>query len=154
HGQSQTGLDVRLGGEPATISGQVVGADPSGATITLELPDPGPAAGAPPAVVMTETLDAAGIFSLTQIPSPGTYQLVVSKQGYATQTQQIDLGGGEQRKGVIITLRQGNGSISGQVSSASGPLGGATISASDGHTTVSTVSVTQGPVGSFTLTNL
>jgi hypothetical protein len=150
-GPSQMNLDVQLGGVPATLSGQVVGADPSGATLTLELP----AAGAGgPAVVMTQTLDATGTFSLTDIPSPGSYDLIVSKQGYATATQQIDVGGGEQRKGVTITLRPGDGSISGQVSTASGPFGGATISASDGRTTVSTVSVSQGAVGSFTLTSL
>jgi hypothetical protein len=176
-GQPAPTVDVQLGGEPATLSGQVVGADPSGAVVTLELPVPAPAvsttalelpaagtapgasapdtsAAAGPAVVMTETLDASGAFNLTSIPSPGNYDLVVSKQGYATTTQQVNLGGGEQRTGLVLNLRQGNGSITGQVSTATGPLGGATISASDGHTTVSTVSVTQGPVGSFTLTNL
>jgi hypothetical protein len=176
-GQPAPSVDVQLGGEPATLSGQVVGADPSGAVVTLELPAPAPAvttaalelpaagttpaasapdtsAGTGPAVVMTETLDASGAFNLTGIPSPGNYDLVVSKQGYATTSQQVDLGGGEQRTGLVLNLRQGNGSIAGQVSTATGPLGGATISASDGHTTVSTVSVTQGTVGSFTLSNL
>ena len=102
----------------------------------------------------TQTLDASGTFSLSQIPSPSTYQLVVTKQGFATASQQINLGSGEQRKGVVITLRKGDGSISGQVNDANGPLGGAAISASDGHTSVSTVSLSQGNIGSFQLTNL
>ena len=42
-GQAVAGVNVLLGGLPATISGQVAGADPSGALLTLELPPPGPA---------------------------------------------------------------------------------------------------------------
>jgi hypothetical protein len=105
-------------------------------------------------VVTTQTLDASGAFTLANVPSPSTYALVVAKQGFTTVTQQVDLGSGEQRKGLVITLRQGDGSITGQVNTAQGPLGGATISASDGHNTVSTVSLTQGTVGMFTLSNL
>jgi hypothetical protein len=164
-----TGIDVRLGGVPASLTGLVVGADPTGAMVALEVPAPSgttaqvsgsPATGqtqsasATPATVTTQTLDASGAFTLTQIPSPSIYDLVVSKQGFSTVTQEVDLGSGEQRKGLVITLRQGDGSITGQVNTATGPLGGATISASDGHTTASTVSLTQGTVGSFTLTNL
>lgn len=174
--QELGGVDARLGGVPASLSGLVVGADPSGAMVSLAVPAAGqatatPAAGgatvsgtpgaaaAPgasntPAIVTTQTLDASGAFTLAQIPSPSTYVLTVAKTGFATTTQQVDLGSGEQRKGIVITLRQGDGSISGSVSTSSGPLGGATVSASDGHTTVSTVSISQGTIGGFTLSNL
>ncbi|MDP9074099.1 MAG: carboxypeptidase-like regulatory domain-containing protein [Actinomycetota bacterium] len=171
-GQAVTGIDARLGGVPASLAGLVVGADPTGAVVSLQLPGPVPGAAGPsgsqvatgstapatagssPAIVTTQTLDAGGAFALSQIPSPSTYQLVVVKQGYATATQQVVLGSGEQRKGITITLRKGDGSISGSVSDASGPIGGAAITASDGHTSVSTVSLNQGNVGSFLLTNL
>ncbi len=186
-GQALAGIDVRLGGVPATLTGLVVGTDPTGATVALEMLTAGAttpvaapgtvgsatpttvvggaggtgasvaasgASSAGPAVVTTQTLDASGAFTLTNIPSPSTYALVVAKAGFTTVTQQVDLGSGEQRKGLTITLRQGDGSIAGQVSTASGPLGGATITASDGHNTVSSVSLTQGLVGSFTLSNL
>lgn len=162
-GQALTGVDTRLGGVPASLSGMVVGADPTGATVSLEVPVP--AAGSPgagsgtaataPALVTTQTLDANGTFMLTQIPSPSTYELVLAKQGFATATQMVNLGSGQQRTGIVLTLVQGDGTISGQVISAQGPVGGAAISASDGHNGVSTVSQTQGAtVGDFTLNNL
>ncbi len=187
-GKTQTGVNVRLGGVPASISGQVVGA-PAGATILLEVPPAGGTAsavqasgtGSPssdvPVLVTQQTLDASGNFTLGQVPSPSTYLLVVKKEGYATQVETINLGGGEQRTGVIIALRQGDGSISGLVSSATGPLPGATISATASVTSTppgstapagqaaaavvpgagasaTSVSLTQGNIGSFTLNNL
>ena len=107
------------------------------------------------AVVTTQTLDASGSFVLTNIPSPAVYELVVSLQGYAPASQEIDLGPGESRTGVTIALHLGNGSITGTVSSLSGPLGGATITASDGTTTVSTISLTTaGAVGQFVVDGL
>ncbi len=93
-------------------------------------------------------------FSLEQVPSPAVYDLVVAKQGYATEVQRIDLGGGEDRSGVQLRLRKGDGLIAGRVTSAAGPLGGATISATYGQTTVQTVSVTEGDLGAFTLRGL
>jgi hypothetical protein len=159
-----TGINVRLGGLPGTISGTVVGADPAGATLTLALPGPGSlaaiasptaaataASNAGNAVVTTQTLSASGTFDLTNVPSPSSYQIVVTKQGYAPAVQDIDLGGGEHRSGVTINLVPGDGSIAGTVSTGSGPLGAATISASTTSSTVSTVSLAS---GSFTLNSL
>lgn len=77
------------------------------------------------------------------------------KSGYAPAVAEVDLAGGESRSGVVITLHKGDGSISGTVSTTKGPLGGATIAASDGSSTVSTVSVTTpGSVGDFQLPDL
>jgi hypothetical protein len=165
-GQTVSGLDVRLGGVPAKLSGKVIGDDPSGATVSLELPTARVngttllstgTAGAPGsigAVVETATVDATGAFVLDKIPSPSTYAIVVQKEGYATEVQQVDLGGGEQRDGIEILLRKGDGSISGHVADSDGPLGGATLTASDGHSTITTVSLTQDDIGAFTLRNL
>ena len=252
-GKSVGNVDIQLGGLPGTISGQVVGADPSGAVLTLEVPgaggaaaaataaqnaaapgtpstpatapattapaatgpaDTGPAAtganagaapvttppattpattpptstaaatataaatgarttatelaasplaaaptpgqqGAGPTIVTTQTLSSSGDFSLGNVPSPGTFYLVVIKAGYAPAVQQVNLGGGETRSGVVISLHKGDGSISGTVATAAGPLGGATIAASDGSSTVSTVSETAaGHVGEFVLSDL
>lgn len=169
-GEHLSGLNAVIGGIPATISGQVVGGDPSGAVLTLELPTPGgaqsiaPAPGTvsstlPPAsaqaVVTTQTLNASGNFTLSNVPSPGVYEIVVTKEGYATATQAVNLGGGQDRSDVSIDLVKGDGSIAGVVVTAAGGLGGATISATSGSSTVSTVSLTTGgPVGGFTLSNL
>jgi hypothetical protein len=151
-GQLDAKVNVFLGGIPAAISGQVVGGDPTGAILTLQAPGVG--AGAP-AVVTTQTLDATGDFVLADVPSPAVYDLVVTKTGYATVTQQVDLGGGEDRGAVTIELHKGDGSIEGRVSSSKGGINGATISASDSTTTVNTISLSKGGrAGTFILEDL
>lgn len=162
-GHVRQGLDVRLGGVPATISGTVTGDDVSAATVYLELPGaagsatPAQVASAPgttQAIVRTVPVGSDGQFSITGVPSPSVYDLVVVKPGYANDVQRVDLGGGEDRKGVQLRLRKGDGVISGQVNGPSGPLGGATITATSGTTVARTVSLTQDKVGSFTLLSL
>jgi hypothetical protein len=51
-------------------------------------------------------------------------------------------------------LREGDGVISGRIQDANGPLGGATIDATDGTTKISTVSLTDNDVGFFALRSL
>jgi hypothetical protein len=161
-GQVHQGLDVRLGGVPATISGTVTGDDVSAASVYLELPGAAtaavPAASATPgtteAIVRTVPVGSDGQFSIPSVPSPSVYDLVVAKPGYANDVQRVDLGGGEDRKGIQLRLRKGDGLITGQVNSPTGPLGGATITATSGSTVVRTVSLTQDKVGSFTLLSL
>lgn len=171
-GAQQLGLDVVLGGVPASISGTVEGPDVAAATLTLRAPLSGMAAstaggtaggatatgGATAAeqgaVVMSVPVGDDGSFTLENVPSPSVYDLVVEKPGFATSTQPVDVAAGEARTGVEITLRQGDGVISGVVSSASGPLGEATVTATSGQTTVTTMSVSEGDVGTFTLRGL
>jgi hypothetical protein len=104
--------------------------------------------------VQTVPIGSDGRFTVTNVPSPSVYDLVVAKTGYATSTQRIDIGAGETRNGVQITLRLGDGLISGTVTAATGPLGGATITATSGQSTANTVSLTVGQVGAFTLRGL
>ncbi|MEI5671611.1 MULTISPECIES: carboxypeptidase regulatory-like domain-containing protein [unclassified Nocardioides] len=164
-GAQSLGLDVNLGGIPASISGTIDGPDVSAATLTLRVPlsgqaaagstagTPGTAASAEQgAVVMSVPVGDDGTFTLENVPSPSVYDLVVSKPGFATSTQSVDVAAGEARSGVEITLRQGDGLISGVVRSAGGPLGGATVTATSGQTTVTTMSVSK--VGTFTLRGL
>jgi hypothetical protein len=183
-GQQQASLNVSLGGVPATISGSVIGDDVSAATLYLEqLPSgtsgattattllpgstlpgstlPGstlPGVTPPPdnggAIVKTIPIGSDGSFSLTNVPSPSIYDLVVTKTGYATSTQRIDIGAGENRSGVQLRLDKGDGVITGTVSSAGGPLGGVTITATSGQSTANTVSLNVGQVGTFTLRSL
>ncbi len=154
--QAKTGTDVRLGGLPASVSGGVTGPAPGGATVALEVASPNSALNS--AVVSTAMTNASGNFSLANVPSPAQYRLVVSKPGYATATQEVDLASGESDTGVSLLLQLGDGSVAGTVSGAAGPLGGATISATDGSggagVTASTVSLTSGKVGSFVVRNL
>jgi 5-hydroxyisourate hydrolase-like protein (transthyretin family) len=173
-GQTVSGVSVVLGGLPASISGTVIGTDVSGAKVELRIPSDGAggsgsgaqaaadqgggssvsASGSPGAIVRTVPVGSDGLFAITTVPSPGVYDLVASKPGYATATQRIDLGGGEDRKGIEIQLRQGDGLISGHVTGPDGPIGGATVVATYGQNQVSTVSLTQDDVGAFTLRDL
>ena len=156
--QSSSGLDVRLGGLPAQLQGAVVGDDVAGATVSLQLPgttdSSSPDAVSTGAVLRTLTVDASGTFLLDSVPSPSVYELVVAKTGYATEVQRVDLAGGETRKGVNVRLRQGDGLVTGRISSLAGPLGGASVVATSGQTVVQTVSLTQDDVGAFTLRGL
>jgi 5-hydroxyisourate hydrolase-like protein (transthyretin family) len=152
----RAGLDVSLGGVPASIKGTVLGDDVSAATLALTVPAAGSSTGsdATGAVVQTVPIGSDGSFELTNVPSPSVYDLVVTKTGYATATQRVDVSAGEERSGVEISLRKGDGVISGVVSSAAGPLGGVTVTATSGQTEVSTISLTDQDVGSFTLRGL
>lgn len=176
--QLQSGLDVTLGGIPASIGGTVLGDDVAGATVYLTTasgtgatagtvspaaeraaPIPGLASATPTApnggaIVTSAPVGTDGTFTLADVPSPSVYDLVVSKAGYATSTQRIDVGAGEARSGVQLRLSKGDGVISGTVNSPTGPLGGVTITALAGQSSVNTVSLTVGQVGAFTLRNL
>jgi len=99
-------------------------------------------------------VSADGSFTLVDVPTPATYQLVVARAGNATETRTVVVGPGEEVKDLEIRLREGNGVISGQVTAGGQPLGGVQIDATDGAATVSTVSITEGAVGGFVIRGL
>jgi hypothetical protein len=169
-----TGLDASIGGVPATLTGTVSGGDLSGATLYLEktvsggstagnstiVPPPAPGAVGPvvpntgQAIVKSVTIGADGSFSLSSVPSPSRYLLVLAKPGYATSTQTIDVGAGEDRSSIQLSLRKGDGLIQGVVTSPTGGLAGVTLTASTGSVSSSTISLSAAPKGGFTLANL
>ncbi|MEY2404142.1 MAG: hypothetical protein QOD38_1693, partial [Acidimicrobiaceae bacterium] len=183
-GQNAAGLDVRLGGVPGKLSGRITGdaagatvslylpggssapggnASSSGTGVALSnqttpTTTAGPTSavdtGGLGALVASTSIAADGAFVLDKIPSPSVYDLVVQKDGFATEIQRVNLGAGEERAGLEVLLRKGDGLIQGKIFDASGALGGATITASDGKSTAATVSLTQDNVGSFTLRSL
>ena len=175
-GDEVTGsVDVRLGGVPSSLAGTIRGEDPAGATVSVRLPaesalttqqprsvqqDPvGTTSGAATdplglPVIASTVVDATGEFLLAGLPSPATYTVVVTKEGFAAEVQLVNLAAGEERTGIELELRRGDGTISGRVSSAAGALGGATVTASDGRTTVATATLTRDDVGSYSLRSL
>jgi hypothetical protein len=142
---------IIVGGIPVPVSGAVAIDDPSGVTISLittsQVVDGD-------AVVASVQPGPDGSFVLDGVPSPGAYTMVVEKEGFATERRPILLEPGQPLNGVEVTLRPGNGIITGLVSGPDGPLGGATIVATDGSTEISTVSLTVGDTGTYTLRNL
>jgi len=148
-----TELDpITIGGIPVEVAGVIGVDDPNGVTVSLVVPGQVDPDGS--AVVATATLGPDGSFVLEDVPSPGAYQMVIEKPGFATETRGVVLEPGKPLDGVEVTLRPGNGIIDGTVAGPAGPLGGATIVASDGTNEVETVSLTEGTVGTFVLRNL
>ena len=162
------GLDVNLGGTPAMISGVVNGDDVEDASVSLRIPAPTIAAdpnstggqvgvgaiGDPDddgAIVDTVPVGTDGRFAFAGVPSPSEYDVVVTKEGYATAVQRVDVSAGEERKGVELNLRKGDGLISGTVVSDGAPIEGVTLTATSGESSVSSVSLKD---GSFTLRQL
>ena len=143
---------IEIGGIPVPVEGVVAIDDPSGTTITLLAP--GQSDPSAPGVVATVEVGPDGVFVLPDIPSPGQYEMVISKPGFATETRAVVLQPGQGLGDIEITLRPGNGVITGTVSAPGRPLGGATVIATDGTNRVETVSLTEGDVGSFTLRDL
>ena len=150
-----TGAPVTSGNSPPTqVATSAAAAPPTSAPTSPAAGDTTPLSATPGATVMTAPIGSDGTFTLDEVPSPNVYQLTVSKTGFASTTQLIDLAGGESRKDVLLRLRTGDGSVSGAVYGSAGPLGGAVITATDGSNTVKTVSVTKGTPGFFALRSL
>ena len=126
-----------------------LGAQTTTPTTLPPLVDPGslrgPSASNP--LVTTAAVGGDGTFTLDNIPSPSTYDLTVSKPGFATEVQRVNLAAGEERAGLDIHLRKGDGLISGHVVDANGPVGGVTVTASDGKAISGTVSLTRDDLG-------
>ncbi len=167
NGAHRRGVDISIGALPVSISGSVTGLPPAGAQLAIQLPSTNPLTSVAPTpsstatavpngiIVAKTTLSAAGTFSFHNIPSPETYQLVLTKTGDASVVQTVTVASGQSESGIDLVLTPGNGVISGTVEGPSGPIGGATITATVGTSTSSTVSLTNSPnTGDFSVENL
>lgn len=144
-GAGVDGLAAVLTGQPGGVSGIILGDDVEGAVLTVQLPadsiegsDVEPVA----AVVQAIEIDATGRFELGGLTTPATYEIVVSKPGFADETRTVTLGAGQVREDIEILLGRGIGVISGTVVDAAGaPVGGVDITATDGTTETRTRSL-------------
>jgi hypothetical protein len=101
------------------------------------------------------TRDDVGAYTLRDLPTPGTYTLVITHPGHTTTTLSVNLAAGGTRTGVDTTLVEGGGSISGRVEEAGvGPAGGVRVRATDGERVVETVTASVGDVGAYLLAGL
>lgn len=146
---------VPFGGLRASVSGKVTsvnGQSITGAKVSLF----SAGVGEPPVPALVATVDvsADGSFTLTAVPSPAQYTLIAERPGAATETRQVAVAAGQQLEGIEITLRPGDGLITGTVFADGQPAGGVTISVTDGTNTVATVSLSEAPIGSYNVRNL
>jgi hypothetical protein len=135
---------------PGTISGTVIAESPTGTTVTVVRPSV-PEGGQ--ALVAETEVSVDGSYSVTGIPTPGQYLVIFRRPGAAVDQLPITLAPGQQAT-LNLSLRDANGRVSGQVTSRGQPLGGVTVSATDGRRTIGTVSLTEGAAGSFELRGL
>jgi hypothetical protein len=144
--------EITIIGIPVDVTGTIDVDDPTEVAVTLVNPD---ATGDAEPVVATTKLAPDGSFTLTEVPSPGRYLMVVAAPGSPPQSREVMLEPGAPLADVQVVVPPASGEISGTVrDSSSNAIGGATISASDGSTTIQTVSLTEDPRGSFVLRNL
>lgn len=150
------GDQVLLGEEllpaaPGSISGVVRSRDGTligGAEVTAQRGDD-------EASTTTPTSGEIGAFDLDDLPTPGTYLLTVSAEGYSSETQGVRLGPGQSVSDLTVTLSSATGAVRGTATSANGmPLGGVSVTISGGETVQQTETLTSGNVGSFSQSGL
>jgi hypothetical protein len=107
----------------------------------------------------TPTIGDVGTFRIDGLPTPRTYVLTFSLDGFSGQTIALDLLAGENRTGVDALLVGGTGTITGTVTDTRGqPLGGVKVTVTRGDFIADTATLTTaGPgagVGSYSVTDL
>lgn len=97
-----------------------------------------------------------GTWTINHVATPGTYLVTTTAPGYGTQVATVTLPPSGSRSGIDLALAPDVGTITGSVTSAvtSEPLGGVTVTATNGTTTVTASTLTVGVIGSFVLPNL
>lgn len=149
-GQHRFASDVRLGAASGAIAGMVDdGATPlGGVAVTTTVGDTEVAVGTP-------TIGAVGTFIVPGLPTPGTYVLTFTKDGYTPQTVVIDLSAGESRTDLSVSMAGGAGTVSGRVTDSDGAgLGAVDVTVGGAAATVSATTLTDGEVGAFTIAGL
>lgn len=132
------------------ISGMVTdGANPlGGATVSVTVAGQQISTGTP-------TVGQVGHFVIDNLPTPATYILTVSKDGYGQVSQVIDLAPSGQQGELTIALTAGTGVVTGTVTGLGGAgVGGATVVAGGLADPPQTTTVTDGTVGTFQLAGL
>ena len=105
--------------------------------------------------VGTPTTGTVGSFVIPALPTPGTYVITFSAPGYGAQTSVVQLGPGQSRSDLRVSLADGVGSVSGVLVDAAGNgLGGATVTVGGAPTTMSSTTLTTGAVGYFSFNAL
>ncbi|MGE3621624.1 MAG: beta strand repeat-containing protein [Acidimicrobiia bacterium] len=144
-GQEPPALEVDLVAGPGSISGRIVtggGAGAGGVTVTAT----------DGTLVLTTTSASTGqvgAFALEGLATPATWVLTTSRPGYGAEAARVDLAGSDSASGVVIEVSDGVAAIGGTVTSAEGAVGGLDVTVTDGETTRTATTLTEGPTGGF-----
>ncbi|MGN6330290.1 MAG: carboxypeptidase regulatory-like domain-containing protein, partial [Motilibacteraceae bacterium] len=152
---AQEPLEVALTAGQGKVSGSVTddaGAKVGGASITIT----------DGTVTLTTSTASSGpgmgTFSVDGLSTPSTYLVSASRAGSALASQLVSLSAGGSAD-VALTLKRGVESIAGTVTAPTTlkgvtGLGSATITATNGSISRSVTTVSTGPIGSYTLSDL
>ncbi|MGN6088777.1 MAG: carboxypeptidase regulatory-like domain-containing protein [Actinomycetales bacterium] len=149
-GQQRYVPTVRLSAGDGTISGTVTAAGQALGGVTVTTTVDGKSL-----TTATPTQGVVGQFVLTGLPTPSTYVVTLSKDGYGSQTVVVDLGPGQVRKDLAVTLQDGTGSVTGLLTGSDGQgIGDATVTVGGVAKPVATQTLTTGDVGRFAISGL
>jgi hypothetical protein len=149
-GEDEVVNTMNLAAGVGTMSGTVIG--PDGALGGVEVLLSG---GGQELSVVTPTDGEIGVWTFADLPTPATYLLTFTAEGFGTQTIAIDLAAGQTRDAVVISMLEGTGRVSGLVTDADGnPLGGVTVAVTGAVDPLTTTTLTTGDVGRYVLTGL
>lgn len=151
-GGGQVALNtVRLVAAPGTVAGVVndtQGTALGEVTVTTKVGDQD-------VTTLTPTAGAVGSFSLTGLPTPGTYLVSFSKPGFGTEVVAVRLEAGQQRTDLDVRLPVATGSLGGKVTGPDGNgLGGVSVSVVGGNGQLTTSTFTSGVIGGYRLSGL
>ncbi len=114
---------------------------------------PGLSSAATPTLTTTSAPDGAFVFAGVHVP--GTYLLTVAKAGFTTRRYVVQAQQPAIPVTVTATLRPGTGSLSGTTDGPAGPLGGVTVTVTDGTVTLTTRTPSTGSgVGTWSISGL
>jgi hypothetical protein len=103
----------------------------------------------------TPTEEAVGTFAIADLPTPRTYVVSFSKDGYTGLSVSRSLGPGEPLSLGDVRLVGGAGSVAGQVVDALGlPIGGVKVTVTRGTITANSTTLTAGNPGGFEVSGL
>ncbi|HVM53090.1 MAG TPA: carboxypeptidase regulatory-like domain-containing protein [Acidimicrobiales bacterium] len=143
-------LEVTLAAGNGGISGTVLGPDGPLGGVAVSVTD-----GTVTFRTTTPTAGSGiGSWSVAGLTTPGTYLVTAELHGFGTETASVGLGASDSRSGVILQLVPGVGSIAGRVSGGSIPLGGILVTAASEQVSRSVTTLTEAPVGTFSLPQL
>ena len=137
---------------PGTITGEVVnrsGTKLGGVEVVLTR-------GELEIATKTPTSGEVGFFELPELPTPATYLVTFSLEGYASETIAVRLGPGEVRDDLSVVLPDAFGAISGVLTNVTddAKLGGAAVTVSGEGLVLETETLTSGTVGGYRVAGL
>jgi Carboxypeptidase regulatory-like domain len=130
---------VRLGAADGSISGRVTSADgnPLGNVVVSVR------SGDIEQETTTPTAGNIGAFIVEELPTPRTYVITFTLEGFSSETIALDLLAGQRLTDVNAVLVGGTGTITGVVSDTAGvPLGGVTVTVTRGDFSAGTATLT------------